>query len=514
MATSTHDIVIVGYGPVGQYAAALLGQGGWSVAVLEKHHDLYGLPRAGHVDHEFMRQLQEIGAVDEVLIDATESTEYVFKNQHGEHLVTFDWDHDGVSGWHSDYYLNQPDLELALDRAARSHDNVSVHMAREVVSIDQTDESVTVRARARDDDSDVLQIEARYLIACDGGSSFVRPYLGVKEEDLGFDQGWIVLDYAPTEPIHFDFDNGQICDPARPMNLFQLGRRHRRFAMMAMPGESWEWLSEPDTAWHLMERFGVHPGNARLVRNTVYRFQSKVAEDFRVGRCFLAGDAAHVMPPFMGQGLCSGFRDISNLAWKLGDVLSGRASDALLDTYQVERREHSRALTELSMAAGRISCTTDPQLAEERDRGYREGTIPPPPPFPKLEGGLLHRAANGQIVDPVGQLAPQGTVTVGDWTGRFDDHFGTGWTVLSLDVDPTATLDADLVATATELGLRFVTVHTDGNDPADVDGIYAEYFADHGAVAIVYRPDFYLFGLAPDVEALEPIVKDFIAVYA
>jgi hypothetical protein len=257
-------------------------------------------------------------------------------------------------------------------------------------------------------------------------------------------------------------------------------------------------MAASETAWNLMAQYDVTPDNSELVRSTVYKFESKVAQSWRRGRVFLAGDAAHVMPPFLGQGLCSGIRDVVNLSWKLGEVLDGAAPPGLLDTYETERRPHAEGLIFGSIDAGRLLVTIDPELAEQRDEMYRSGQAQPPRPFPKLGPGLLYRSeAPGDAEALVGTLAPQGGISVGTETGRFDDLLGTGWTLLLSADAPLAEDDRRVLH---DRGMRIFRI---GADFEDDQGVYSLYFQTHGLIGLIYRPDFYVYAAASNSAELE-----------
>jgi len=503
-----YDVLQVGFGPVGQANAAILGGGGHSVAVFERYPTLYGLPRAGHLDHETVRLLQSFGIAERMTSLMVRANKYVFQNQHGDELVSFNWDEMGVSGWASDWYVYQPDLEDALADVVHLFPNVEVNQGWEVVSVSEAGDHVALIARpAGGDASQDRIVRGRYLVAADGGNSFVRTALGIEQEDLGFHERWAVTDYRPTKEIHFDFDNGQIADPARPLNLFQLGKRHRRIASLILPHEATEEMKISDAGWKLIAPHGVTPDNAELVRHTVYVFESKIATQWRRGRCFLVGDACHVMPPFMGQGLLSGIRDVANLGWKLSLVLNGQATERLLDTYMAERRPHARQLTEMSIHAGRLMVTTDPEEATRRDAAYRAGTVPPPPQFPSLTSGVLHRDVNGDLAAPAGELAPQGRVSTGTQAGLFDDVVGRGWVLLLADADIFRALRDEELAVLEQLHAR-VAHFGPGRDLQDLSGAYRDYFEKYEIKALLYRPDFYVFGGARTVAELRELLAD------
>jgi len=280
------------------------------------------------------------------------------------------------------------------------------------------------------------------------------------------------------EPI-----NLQVCDPARPTTAVSGGPGRRRFEFMCLPGESLDRLSSPERAWELLERWGLHPGNATLERHASYRFAARYTTRWREGRVLVAGDAAHQMPPFAGQGLCAGLRDAANLAWKLDLVLAGTAPDALLDAYQAERLPEVRASIDFSVELGRVICVADPAEAAARDQAMAAAVGPDPievPALPPIAAGLV------ELSTPLaGQLFPQGRCG----GVRFDDVHGAGWRLVTLPQvapeggPPTGWFDA--------IGGRVVTVAAD-------DPFYGAWFARHGVAAAVQRPDFHLYGTASD----------------
>jgi 2-polyprenyl-6-methoxyphenol hydroxylase-like FAD-dependent oxidoreductase len=500
-----YDVVQVGMGPVGLTMAALTGQAGHTIAVVERQHGLYGLPRAGHIDHEIVRILQSLGCEGPVMEDSYPTLNYRWVNADGELLLEFDWGAKGISGWHSDYMQYQPVIEDTLAARIRADERVDILTGWEVVGFQERSDHVEVAIRRTvlvdgnprpvvTDEERTLR--GRYLIGADGAGSVVRRTLGIERDDLGFNERWLDVDARKKhDGLRFDFDCGQLCDPRRPTTILPLGRRHRRWEWALLPGETVEEFERPETAWRLLAELGVGPDDVEIVRQLVYTFEARTAVEWRRGRVFLIGDAAHTMPPFMGQGMCSGMRDAKTLAWKLDLVLRGLAPAALLDSYEQERRPHAVDWTVISLEAGRVPCTTDPDLARERDARFRAGWRPPLPDFPKLTAGVLAQDALA------GELALQGRVA----GGLFDDVFEAGarWQVISTVADPRSVLDAAQVEFLERLGAVFAHV-----GPAlDVDGDYAAYFAARGIEAIVNRPDFYVFGGAPSLGELPGLVE-------
>ena len=497
------DVAIVGYGPVGQTLAILLGQRGWRVRVLEKQPTAYPLPRAVHFDHEVGRILQAAGVGGDLAGKTEAADTYEWRNAAGETLLRFGSKTAGISGWPETNMFAQPELERLLDAHARAVPGVDVHRGCEVVDLASDDAHVTLRVAKAGGPR--AAVRARYVVGCDGANSFVRPYLGATVTDLGFFYDWLIVDVVPHAPKVWHPLNIQICDPARPTTLVSGGPGRRRWEFMRLPEESIEDLNREATAWRLLAPWGVTAANATLERHAVYRFQARWVDTWRHARLLLAGDAAHQMPPFAGQGMCSGLRDAVNLAWKLDLVLAGTAPDALLDTYATERIPHVGALINFSMELGKVICVPDPTEAAARDAvmvaAAKTVELTAPPPALGIGPGVLLDA------DPyAGQLFVQGRVECAGATALFDDVVGRGWTLLSPVADPVAQLDAEARAFFATLG--GIGAHVGARAPIrDLDGTYAKWFAEAGVAVVLQRPDFYVFGTATTVDGSAALVK-------
>jgi 2-polyprenyl-6-methoxyphenol hydroxylase-like FAD-dependent oxidoreductase len=513
------DVIQIGMGPVGLTMAALLGQAGHSTTVVERHEGLYGLPRAGHIDHEIVRILQSVDSEGPTLEDSYPTVEYVWVNRDGELLLEFDWGAKGISGYNSDYMQYQPVLEDALASRIYEDPRVEILTGWEAVEFRDHDDHVEVVVRRTLDAGggrprqtvDERVLRGRYLVGADGAGSTTRNWLGIERDDLGFNEQWLDVDARVKRELTFDFDCGQICDPKRPRCILPLGKRHRRWEWSLLPGETIEEFHKPEKAWELLAEYGVGPDDVEIVRQLVYTFEARTAQQWRQGNVFLIGDAAHTMPPFMGQGMCSGMRDAKNLVWKLDLVLRGLVPDSILDTYQEELRPYVLDWTVISLEAGKVPCITDEDEAGKRDELFRGGFQPPLPDFPQVRQGLLQRDDSGSPVRPAGELSLQAQVQRNGETGLFDTVLRTGgkWQIVSTAGDPRSVLRPEQTAVLEKLGTVFAHV-SEGQDAdaVDVDGEYAAYQHEHGIEATIARPDFYVFGTVPTLDELPALVDE------
>ena len=501
--TDPIDVAIVGCGPVGLLLAILLGQRGHRVHVVERWPEAYPLPRAVHFDHEVGRILQCAGIASALEGRTVAAPTYEWRNVAGETLISFGRDTEcSLSGWPESNMVRQPELEGILAERARVLPSVSIERGAEVVGLELAADGAAVQARGSDGRTHSLH--ARYVVGCDGANSSVRGWIGSGWHDLGFHFDWLVVDVEPCDPRWDGPINWQLCDPARPTTLVSGGPGRRRWEFMRLPHETIEDLNSESAAWRLLAPWGVRPDNAKLERHAVYTFGARWADRWRLGRALLAGDAAHQMPPFAGQGMCAGLRDAANLAWKLDLVLGGRAREALLDTYQSERAPHAAAMIEMSVALGRIICVADPAEAAARDQRMiaeaRERSAPVSAPLPPLGPGCLAPA-----FPDAGGLFVQDLVRSASATGRFDDVVGRGFALVSTVGDPARALDAESARWFEWLG--GITAWVGDRAPIeDLRGGYARWFAEREAAVALVRPDFAVFGAAPSLDGAPALV--------
>jgi 2-polyprenyl-6-methoxyphenol hydroxylase-like FAD-dependent oxidoreductase len=489
------DVAIVGYGPVGQTTAALLAGRGHRVAVYERFAELYDRPRAVYFDDEIMRVWQSLGIAEE--IDALPARTYEWFGADGEPIIRLEHPPLGPSGWASGYVFFQPTLERALDRVVQALPAAAVHREWTAETLVQAPDHVELTLRR---DAETRTVRARYVVGADGANSVVRQAAGIAFEDLGFAEWWLVVDVRPddVEALSYIPAHCQWCDPARPHMHTRNGRSHHRFEFMLLPGERPEDFADEARVWELLAPW-FEPVDGSLVRQAVYEFRGRLAQTMRAGRVLLAGDAAHTMPPFMGQGLCSGVRDAANLAWRLDLVLRGLADDRLLDGYTTERRPQNEWIVALSTEMGRVSCQLDPAAAAERDAVLRGAAAPPPLALPPLQDGTLATAR-----PLAGRRAVQGIVRLAGRDGRLDDVVGKPFVLLTRRAPDVP----DACAEALER-LGAVVLALDALE--DLDGRLTAWLDEHGVEAVLVRPDAYVFGAVEALDDLPALVDDLCA---
>jgi 2-polyprenyl-6-methoxyphenol hydroxylase-like FAD-dependent oxidoreductase len=505
MISPEYDVAIVGYGPVGQTAAILLGHLGHRVAVFERWPSLYPRPRAVHYDDEVARIFQRLGIAEQLQAITEPATTYEWQNAQGQTLLLIDRTQPGPSGWPAATMFCQPQLEQLLDRTAKAVASVEVHQGWEVTDVTDTGAHARLAIRRGAAEGgrwvatgEAKEVTARYAIGCDGANSLVREHMGTPVEDLGFAYDWLIADTIPRDPQLLAGVNLQQCDPRRPTTLVSGGPGRRRWEWMLLSGETHEQAEDPAFVWQLLARSGIGEDDVALERHAVYTFRARWAERWREGRLLLAGDAAHLMPPFAGQGMCSGIRDAFTLSWHLHLVLTAQASESTLDAYTSERRGHLQHAIAMSVELGKVICIADEAEAAARDEALLSVAADPgapsvEPPPPDLGPGIHDGPAAGNGAGAAGSLFPQAHVARDGRVGLLQDTLArNGFALYALDADPAALLDAGTSAYLTELGCALVRI--DG--AVDRRRVYREWFAAHACTVALVRPDFYVFGTA------------------
>ena len=483
------DVLICGLGPVGQLLALLLGQAGVSVLAVDQASEPYELPRAAVVDDEVLRIFQAAGVDRQVLADSQVQEEVSFVTTNGRPFCLLR-PVDGSHGQPPLVSIHQPSIERTLIAALADQTTVRAAWGRRLERFDQDADGVEALVRSVEDGS-TETVRARWAVGCDGGASWVRQLLGIELGGSTYRQRWLVVDVLVDRPLakvphpHF------FGDWRRPIVSLPTSPGRHRWEWMLHPGEDPEPFLDPDS---LRERIDpwLEGETATVERTVVYTFQARTATRWRKGRVLLAGDAAHLMPPFAGQGFSSGARDAANLAWKLEAVLAG-APEGLLDTYEQERRPHVEAMRRLAVALGSFVQSADRRVARLRDSflgaldmtgiaSWARTRIKPLPAYGA--GAFAERPHRIVFKRGVGAQFPQPVVRVGGDKVLLDEAAGRGWCALSADANA-----ADALAAG---GLRVLLL---GRDLEDSEGTIGEWLTRFEASWVLLRPDRFVFAL-------------------
>jgi len=490
------DVAIAGYGPVGATLAALLGRSGLSVGVFEKATAIYDQPRAVGFDHDAMRLFQRIGIADALAPHVAPFRNSVYLGAEGEVIQRVRHIEPPYPlGWAPNFTCDQPGVEAVLRQAVAQMPNVRVCLGHELLGASEQDDGVALEVR--DATGKLCTHAASYVVGCDGASSPLRRQLGIELDSLDYDVPWIVVDLRVKEAFldRLPATNVQYCEPRRPCTYVVCPGNHRRWEFMMLEDEPREGALSEARLWSLLARW-LEPGQARIWRAAAYRFHALIAQDWRRGRIFLAGDSAHQTPPFLGQGMCQGLRDAGNLAWKLGMAVRGEAGDRLLDSYVEERRPHVVATTRLAKELGVLVSERDPSRARARDARLLAkggGTAPTfirQDMIPGLAAGLI--ATDSPLA---GQVFPQPRVLAEDGVECLLDDLAEPCFRLVMD---RACDSPVLRAKAKALGVRVIVLGEGG--VLERDGLVRNWLAGASLRGALVRPDHYVFGSFANAE--------------
>lgn len=513
-----YDVVIAGLGPVGAVAANLAGKWGLKTLAVDKAQAVYDKPRAFGLDHEVMRVFANIGIADQIAGHVMPYRTSEYQASGGRVLKRIaPASAPYPLGFAPNYVFSQPAIEAALRGNLAGLPGISTELGTEVLAVDQANQACNVLLRGQDGAE--RRVRARYVLACDGGTSPLRVERGLPMEDLQFDEPWMVVDVmvTPEAAKRLPATNIQFCEPERPCTYIVGPGLHRRWEFMINDDETPAGIQRPEAIRQLLSRW-MTEDDYQLWRASAYRFHALILQTWREHNLFFLGDAAHMTPPFMAQGMCQGIRDAANLVWKLALVRSGMAASTLLDTYQAERVPHVRQTTLVTRELGRVICERDPARAAERDARMLEEMVQQTSPtvrqslIPGLSCGLLAPAGEGLASSTRGLLFPQPQVE--DAKGRLgllDEFTGMSFRLVAA---PGASLTLLLEKirswdSLSSLPLSVVAL-AEGGSAADLQhgyceehGLLAGWMRAHGCQYLLVRPDHYVYGGAANLaEAL------------
>lgn len=500
------DVLVVGAGPTGYTLALLLARAGVEVTLVERWKSVYPLPRAVAISHESLRTLAGVGFDRFDLLQSWSDAgrTFTFSDAKGDTLLSTVYPSTSLSGYAPMYAFAQPALEAELARLVDDEPGVCVLRAESVFALEQDSDGVTVRTREHDglaevEDGRAATFRARYVAGCDGANSTVRALLGLELRDMEFAHDWFVVDVRLDDQSEFVPYGRQHLDPARPTTLISGGPQLRRWEFMIRPEESRAEFSTDDAAWKLLAPWGVRADNAEIVRHATYSFAARWLDRWHDGRVAVAGDAAHQTPPFLGQGFNSGIRDAANLAWRLRFLLAQGHRDQVLHDYSLERSGQFQQILAETVAAGRMICMTDPELAARRDARLvrRAGEDRPARTEWPISGGT-------QGIHPrSGQLAPQVSVEMAGREGAADRLAPGQFLLVVSSSCPAAIVGDKTVEDLAALGGQLWRIGVEIEDP---DGGYQRWLDELGAHAALIRPDHYLFDAESGPDAPDELV--------
>jgi len=499
------DVAIIGYGPVAALLALELAAADLHVVILERSSQPVELPRAVGLGGDSVRAFQRLGLGDEVAAICQRPREVdrvAFTNSRRETIFEMTMSKFGEHGWRDMAFFDQPELEALLRTFVAKHARIDVFFDHEVTAVEQDAKGVLVRSLSGAEQTESLH-RAAYAIGCDGASSFVRRFLDIPWESLGYDQDWLVVDIVQGPDADLPLATMQVCDPARLTTYVCVKDPNRRWEFQLLDGEDRQEMLEPEKIHELIAPWTARD-NYEIRRAAVYQFHAATADRWQVGRVFLAGDSAHQTPPFLGQGLNAGFRDAVNLGWKIPLVLSGRCDARLLETYQGERDAHAKDLVEWACAIGQLMETLAAREAGlpdpypmDQSSGYGQGRTAPP-----LRGGVLMMEQAGEEKASIGSALRQPTVR--DESGRafrLDDLLGSSFAVIA-GQEGALKMGAEAAAVLDRLGGRTVSIEGLEMVEGDLDHVLDAY------PAVVVRPDRIIFGVVDDDWSLDALMLE------
>ncbi|WP_007509980.1 MULTISPECIES: bifunctional 3-(3-hydroxy-phenyl)propionate/3-hydroxycinnamic acid hydroxylase [Pseudofrankia] len=507
------DVAVVGAGPSGLMTANLLGLYGLRVVVLEAGPALIDFPRGVGMDDETLRTFQAVGLADDVLPHTIPHQVLAFVDAKQRDLARLA-PPTAEFGWPRRNGFVQPLADRVLFEGLGRFDNVDVRFSSRVTGYAQDADGVTITVETPDGERTV---RAAYAVGADGGASVTREtLLGLRFDGSTADAQWFVIDIR-NDPL------GRpgayvCCDPKRPYVSISIPHGIRRFEFMLKPGETEADAMADEFLTRLLAPIIPPTAKVDVIRRRVYNHHARLAEHFRVGRIFLVGDAAHIMPVWQGQGYNSGIRDALNLSWKIAMVRQGLAGDHLLDTYESERRDHARAMIDLSRRVGQAVSVTNRFAAFARDLFFRGLSAIPKAktyivtmkfkPMPTMREGALTRVGSVSEPSPVGRLFIQPTVsTRATPSAKLDDALGPWFALVAWNNDPRQILDDDAQRRLAGAGVRLVEARPavqlrwnvptpDGGEPddsvlvvGDLDGALKRWFDAHPESVLLLRPD-------------------------
>lgn len=516
---SQADVIIVGGGPTGITAGLILGRYGVKTVIFDKLKDIFPHPRAAVFDDDIARVYQTASVAEDVLKVTAPSKGYQFLDQENNVMFSFKRTADRtLHGYPTSLVIRQPEVEEQLRKGLSKFESVSFYPNHEVIALEQTDTHVIVTVKDNDTKEE-KKYEAKYLLAADGANSIIREIVGIERDDFGFQHPWFILDVKAPNGLNVTNINQQFCHPKRPCTFLYLGNNWYRFEIALLEGESQSTYKTDEQIKELLSNW-IDTSDIEIDRRIVYVFRSRIAKARKSGRVFLIGDAAHQMPPFLGQGLSSGARDAANIAWKIAHVLQHNVKEDILDTYESERLPHVKKIIQQAVQLGEIIQTDNQEIADFRDRLFKflngipnvsEALHNLQRSMSPIGEGFFHPSLDGKDYLPF----PQPVVTLANGSEeKLDDVLGLGFAlVASKYVNNTKFNQLKEKVEQLGLGKFLKCIHLVDDTPANSDEVKEEaamlddWFNNNRVDVAIVRPDHYVYAKTSADQA-EAILED------
>ena len=490
---NSFDVIIVGLGPVGSMLANLLGKFNLKILVLEKKKEIHPLPRAIHFDGEVMRIFQNAGLSTEIkkIARASHKGMHFLGPDNKTLMVRKGFKGIGDQGWENNWYFFQPDLEKILRKGLQRFSNVTIRLGEEVTDIANNKLSTQVTTKI-DMSEEKKSYESIWVVGCDGANSMVSKRISSEIEDFGLNEKWLVVDLkikkGSVRAASLPRYTIQHCNPKRPMTRCFINSSRRRWEIMVLPDDKIEEIVVEKFIWSILNPW-LTPADAEIERAQIYTFHSIIKKYWKTDHILLAGDSAHQSPPFLGQGLCAGIRDVASLAWRLGLVIEGKACERTLDSYANERKSHVRKFIDLAVNCGKTIKSGDPDLiaAFFNQRKIKEKYIFD---FPKPQLGMGDWIKGNS---PLGQISPQFL----DDDGFLSDDNSLYQFILFKKFK----MDIEFSETYEKL------INYWGVNVIQASSVIEKWLDSLNINAALVRPDRYIYGIAHDVEGVISILK-------
>lgn len=495
------DIAIIGYGPVGAVAANMFGASGHKVIVVEPKKDIWDIPRAVALDGQTQRIFQSMGIIDDIVRTSFEGLKFI--NKKGKEIVYVNFSNNAQpNGYYETVGFSQPDLEKGLRSRALKYENITFKLGSSLTDLtpDIDNNHLTITNK---DTNKEEEISSKYVLACDGANSFVRQNLEIKSFDYKCDQDWIVVDYEIDPKYEILAGPMHICDYQRPTTVAHISGQHIRWEFKFNDDDDVNQIEKPTSirsmmkkhVWRLNPNIDISTG--KLLRASKYTFHGLVADTFKSNNCFLVGDSAHQMPPFLGQGLCQGIKDVYNLHWKLDGVLRDKYANRVLETYSKERISIVKLVTETAIKHGGVIGTQNKYIALIRDTLLNVARI-----FPKLlsffdfyhpwqiDNGLIDKSlypnkANGIVIS-------QPSLDLKVDNKPFDQYIGYCFALIVFNQNKNLFNDITNLESSKIFENNIHLINKDS--PFNRDSNFIKWRKDNNISAVIIRPDKHVYG--------------------